>query len=792
MKFHYLSTRVFVCVNIFIASHQVLMFYSYRYQLNLLRVKLKSEAEDLDPHQTPCLLKSVKMLDTSQVLVIQFNVSSQYQDVFESVPRDIPPNITYDKPLNQLISRSVVFIIIGTLLLGTTEAQQQAPIRMGVLLEGSLRDLASNYVINKGAGETEAFLNTSGNLVVEDISTYDLAYSTISDMADRGFNYFITGADSQFDAAYDAAGDHPECFFLVAVNDHTNQERLPSLRKNMASFRRDLVAPFYLLGYIAGKVSTSVGFVVPGPPVENYYSVNAFFNGARASNAIFNLSVVSTSSYNDHDTALGAINILEQDQAITAVTQSQDDMLVSEHYLARGLNAFGSNGFAQDIRYGSRIFQSIVYDYSTIFSHFAQLIKDGNWQSTHYYATFANGFYQLSDYSYLVPAEAQADIALVFNKLVNNETDTYCCSANNLEFFDAQCVSYHDMLDMEEMYSSVTNYGYYAVPTTEVYDTAGVNNTFLAVSSIQILCGLIAIVACIIFRNKLPIAYSNILFCFGLALGAILVAVAILLWNLHEKNRGICVSRIWMASLGYTFIIGLMIVKNTRIYYKFEELLRKKSDKISPITPDRVYSWLSVLLIIDVILLAIYTGTGDPNKIDSLGLDGIGKYEYTQNCVNNLNGDITLYIILVYHGLQLLYGCYISWRTRRVDLEEFEETHEFSTVTYLISFTTFIVVPLMAGITSQRSRDAIISSVAIFTSFSSLLILLGSKFWKIYNPIQDDGLPKIALDKLPAKPKGHGISGVKNTNTNAVSEYSRNQFLTAVANPTGSSAMFDD
>ncbi|GAM17026.1 hypothetical protein SAMD00019534_002010 [Acytostelium subglobosum LB1] len=541
-----------------------------------------------------------------------------------------------------------------------------------------------------------------------------------------------------------------------------------------------------MLGYLAGLNFTRIGLVVPGPPTENYYTANAFFLGMQKANVASQVFVVSTSSYDDNDTATGAINILKS-LNIDAVTQSQLSMAVSEHFLdSYSAKAFGSNGYPYESILGDTVIQSIVMNFHVIFKTVGNSIIDGTFTSNNYYLDFNTGFYTLDRYSFLVSDSYINLSQQVFNTLAS-QTDVdahpYLCAAENVANYGSECITHHQMLSMKTLYSGVANQGFYAVPTTEVYDRQAINIAFIAVSSVQIFVAAIFVALCVVFANKLPILYSNLLFCFGLILGAVLVPVGIILYNTQLKTTGICVSRVWMISLGYNFLVGLMIIKNTRIYLKFKELLLKRSDVISPISPKTVYNWYGGLLLINVLLLALYTGLGGVSSYNSLGLDGIGRYEYTQNCVNNKRGDNLLYTLLVFHGLQLLYGCVMAWRTRVIDLEEFEETHEFNSCIYLISFTLFIVIPLMAGIESQRSRDAIISSMGIFTTFTTLIIIFGSKMWKVYKPVEDDGLPNVKMQQLPDRNRGK-------TSPYNHSTLTKSQFLTAVTNPTGSQSSY--
>ncbi|KAN0055136.1 hypothetical protein ACTA71_008229 [Dictyostelium dimigraforme] len=492
------------------------------------------------------------------------------------------------------------------------------------------------------------------------------------------------------------------------------------------------------------------------------------------------LSVVATSSYNDYDTATGAGRILLT-KDIEICTQSQTDMTVANMFLNASKYAFGTNGFPQSNIYGNRILQSVVHNFQVPFFEAATMVVNGNWTNGYnFFGDFNNEFFFLDYYSFLV------------DPVIKNNTDDLVKTLKDgiKPYIDGS--TYEKLLQQTKLSSGITDLGYYAVPTTEVYTTGSINKTFMAVSILEMaVCLIIGIIVVFFFNRNINIIYSTIPYCLTILLGASLVAVAILLWNLRNLNTHICTSKIWMASLGYNILIGFIIIKISLIYFKFKEMVKSKNEKISPIPFGRIVLWFIPFLIIDVVLLIIYSTSGNPGKIDSLGLDGIGRYEYTQNCVNNLTGDIILYIILVFHGLQLLYGCVIAWKSRIIDLEEFIETHDFATAIYLITFCSFIIIILMVGVTSTSNRNTIISACAIFSSFSCILIIFGSKFWKIYKPVEDDGLPQIKL-KPQKSYSGSGSgnsSGSKSKKTSAHSSTSGVKSGTSAPTQTSQSAM---
>eukprot|EP01133_Synstelium_polycarpum_P014086 gene14086-16608_t len=649
---------------------------------------------------------------------------------------------------------------------------------MGVLLYRDISDLSTDFQINHGTGLAEQALLISNTIVLEQINTPSLVRSSVEVLVTKGFNYIIIANEENADAAFSVASDYPDIYFVIAGQ----RSKLPHDR--IATIGINKISPFYLLGYIAGLQSHAIGLVVPGTPVENYYTTNAFYQGVMRADPTSQVYVVSTSSYNDADTANGAISLLSQ-QGVNIVTQSQYDNQVSTAFVANGTYSLGSNGYPQENILGNLVLQSIIHDYRLPLTGFGRQIQDNTWTANpSYYGDFNNEFFHLSKYSFLLDNEFRDKVQVVVNELMATTADKhpYLCSKSNEQEFGKECITNAEMLGMKQVYKGVVNMGYFSMPLTEVYDIRSINLAFIIVCGCQIGVAFIFICLVLPFAKRLPIFFAKPTFCLGIALGGMLVPTGILLWNLHNKTDSNCNARIWMVSLGYTFLIGLMSIKSTLIQLKFQDLIDKKSDLLSPIAPSRVYRAFAVLLVVNIVILAVYTGAGDVSAYNSLGLDGIGKYEYTQTCVNSGMGDRILYALLVFHGLQLLYGCVISWKTRIIDLIEFEETHDFSNAIYLMSFCLFIVVPLMAGISTERSQNTIISSVGIFTSFSALLIVFGSKFWKIYRPSEDDGQTQIKMQGLRTAPK-HDKTSPYNHST-----ATKNQFLTAVVNPTGSGA----
>lgn len=646
-----------------------------------------------------------------------------------------------------------------------TEAEE---VRLGLLLEGQISDLGINYNINHGLIETESLINITRSKVISNVVDDETTSDAIHFLLENGFNFIITTSDVQAVTALQIASIHTNIYFLIFVmTEQGSYSVAPHTR--VATYYYNEISPHYILGYLIGAAAQDlniqrVGMVVPGPPTENYYTSNAFYQGLIESNNTVEFMVIATSSYNDPDTSDGAYAILNY-MNIDVITQSQTTMSVAIPMMYQSKLALGTNGFPQSMIYGTKVIQSAVFHYSVPFVQHAQLILDDNWpeQSPVFFGDFKNGFIALDDYSYLISEPVRQ---LVNDKVTTiaaqplSETD-YLCNDLNIAAFGDRCISYDDMLmDSDKLYGQVNNLGYYAVPTSEVYATKSINTAFRAVSAVEIgTCIIIFAVIAVFFRHNVNFTYSTLPFCAALLLGACLVGVAIILWNLKELNAGICNARIWMASLGYTILLGMIIVKNTLIHRKFQSMIKTKNDKISPIPFKNVLMFFTPLLVITIVLLGVYTGIGEVDSEKALGLDGIGKYEYTQKCYNNSSGNVIVYVILIYHGLMLLYGCFITWETRVNDLEEFAEVHDFASSVYLITFCSFIIIPLMAGIQVHRNRETIISACGIFTSFSCILIIFGAKFWKVYKPVEDDGLPQIKLQNFRSNSQGKSSSG---------------------------------
>ncbi|KAK5584244.1 hypothetical protein RB653_005852 [Dictyostelium firmibasis] len=679
----------------------------------------------------------------------------------------------------KVIIKNLILLLVSCLYIFSNNVVNcQQEVRMALLLEGQVDDLGINYEVNQGLAETEALIQRAAK-VLNDVNGYDSTYDSIKSLLKQNppYNLIITSSESQMSAALDIASDYEDTYFLI-FGDIGDQE-LP--HSKVGTYYFNLVSPHFVLGFIAGGMGKSVGMVVPGPPTENYFTANAFYAGMKyygVSNP--SLSVVATSSYNDYDTATGAGRILLTKE-IDIVTQSQTDMTVANMFLNASKWAFGTNGFPQSNIYGNRIIQSVVHNFQVPFYEAANMVINNNWKSNYQFiGDFDNSFFYLDYYSFLV------------DPLLKNKTDDLISNIKGgLKPYLGNS-DYSQLLQQTTLSNGITDFGYYAVPTTEVYTTGSINKTFMAVSILEMaICVVIGVVVVFFFNRNIMIIYSTIPYCVTILLGACLIAVAIFLWNLRDLNTQICTSKIWMASLGYNVLIGFIIIKSSLIYFKFKEMVKSKNEKISPIPFGRIVLWFVPLLIVDCVLLIIYSTSGNPGKIDSLGLDGIGRYEYTQNCVNNLTGDIILYIILVFHGLQLLYGCVIAWKTRVIDLEEFIEAHDFATAIYLITFCSFIIVILMVGVTSTSNRNTIISACAIFSSFSCILIIFGAKFWKIYKPVEDDGLPQIKLkpQKSYSGTSGNSSGGSKSKKTSAHSSASGVKSGTSAPTQTNQSAM---
>lgn len=598
-------------------------------------------------------------------------------------------------------------------------------VRIAVITNGDIDDFGWSNTVNTGRVLMERNLQISGSYFAANILNEEQCFNLMLELVGKGYYLIISATSAHVNAAARAARLYPNVSFVQTGGSST----LP----NLSSLGWNGPDMYYAAGTFCGAMTTNnkIGFVHPGPPYASVGTLNAFYVGAKTANPNVEVYSVFTDTFLDPDRAAGACEIL-LDQGVTMLAGQQDDFTVQNYAMDNGFLAVGLNGYSLRDIFGEDIGVSMVRNWGGPLT----IYGNGTINATQYGtvfkrdipAAFASGFTYLDTLSYRVPD----NVRQLLNEgveLLKLPRKPYFCSPWVSEMGlnpNTSCLVNNTVFTSYAL-TSIRHLGTYHVP---LVDVPFPQNTALAIT---VLSALLLIFPCAIAaglyylrRDQVMLAASPLFL--GLVLvGSSMVYIAAITWALTPTEH-VCAARIWLPSIGATLAMGVMIIKNIRLWIIFDAQLRRVK-----IRDTKLLMWTSSLLIVDFILLALWTGLGKPRVDDQQGKDGLGTYEVRKICVTDEIGDDLLWAIIAFHISQLAVGCYVTFKIRVIDIEEFNESRPFGLCIYIVSLC-FIIAGILIGTTGSTYLQIVVIVAFSFLIGASavLFMLFAPKFLSIF------------------------------------------------------------
>ncbi|EFA83318.1 G-protein-coupled receptor family 3 protein 3 [Heterostelium album PN500] len=573
----------------------------------------------------------------------------------------------------------------------------------------------------------QIFININGDFKIK----MNIFNQTIEGLVKDGYNGIITTSTE-----FTAGTEYYAKLYINNTKLYWMTRGRSTNTTNLSYFTYNIGICQYIVGYFAGLWSKTgqIGYVAPGLPDVANYNANALFVGARAANPNATVHTWNTGGWYMVDEGIGATNDL-MSKGIDIVSQNQNDMTVEVEAMKHGLIGLGTNGYPFSRVYGPRIGFSFVNNWTMVFVNFTELIINDANHSTKTYGDFDN-FLSLDKFSFTVNTTIVDKVTAEIHRLIGmpREKHPYFCNEYNHYVWDGMgvytnnCMTTPQFFLLNDPYPGMTYYGYYQVPLTKIEDSNGLIYGYGITAGVLILICIVMI--CLIqkyntyhaIRSASPFFSINILF------GGIITYAAVIIYVI-PKSTVQCNVRFWLLAIGYSLLIGSLVIKNIRIWLIFRDSSRLQMRKI---TNTQLYPFVAALVGVMVVLLSILAAPsiGNHRAVDSN--NGLGKYEFEEICVMSNEGSIVLYVLLSVFALLIFMGVFVSWKIRIVDIEEFNESKQIANTLYAVLVSIFIVVPLMVSPQTQSSETIIICSSALFITTISLMILFIPKFYKVY------------------------------------------------------------
>ncbi|KYR00378.1 G-protein-coupled receptor family 3 protein 3 [Tieghemostelium lacteum] len=630
-------------------------------------------------------------------------------------------------------------------------------LKIAVILYGQPNDLGFNYQLTLSKVYVERFLKS------KKVSLFSVGIDScerfLESLADIGYNVIITTSEEHAPCAQEISLLYPDLYIMI--------RGLPQPTFNRSMFADvDYEAIYFLTGFFAGLMTKTnvLGFISPGAPIANDYPANTFFVGARQSNPDVTLLMFNIGSRSNAELSSGASKAL-YDMGVDVIGQSLNDMSVSMTSLEYGYIGMGTNGYDQRQIYGNKIDISLIMNWTMPYMELINAAKADKTKIKFYSGSLKNNFITL-EYGANVSDETRDVIEGMETQLKFNPVSKspYLCNPYNRFIFKnvstvTNCIDLAMYRTINDPYPGMTNFGNFSIPVVARNLPKTITRAFPVTSGVLIAICLILLLIIIVYRDSNSIRAASPLFCGLIVFGAIIVYSGIIIWSLPPSNL-FCNLRYWLVSIGFTTLIGSLVVKNFRIWLIFDN----PHLKTIKITNFQLFPWILTLEMANVILMGIITSRGQVESNRVYNIDDLTRYEYMQVCQMNQYGTVTLYVLLVYFALLLFIGLFVSWKLRIVDIAEFNESKTISSTLYTIFFILFSIVCLLVVPQYYINQTIILCIAGIFITSFSLFIIFIPKLLNLWSPTSQEKslIAEVRFTQKLSTPDGADLYKVQN------------------------------
>ncbi|KAM9977665.1 hypothetical protein ACTFIR_011536 [Dictyostelium discoideum] len=514
--------------------------------------------------------------------------------------------------------------------------------------------------------------------------------------------------------------------------------------KNLIQITYNYASINYISGMFAGlqTVKNKIGFLSPGSAANNNDSfVYAFWIGAKQVNPDVKFYYYNIGSYLDQDKTIAATQDLINIYGCDVIADTLDDFSAGNVAIQNNQYAMGTNGFPQRDVYGENVIFSYAYNWTKYFLPIAGSVANGTVPGK-WYADFNKednyNFYDLSfgfevsqntkdlliQKSRVLATTPRAGHPYYCNEYIEQYTKKYNLPT---QAANSSCVSTAGFFYINQPVGDMIYLGNYNIRLSKIEFSSSVQKGFSIVSGCLIAFVMLMMVGIVYYKDTPSIRSASPIFLNFSLIGGIIIYIGIIIWvgpiSTHQCN-----ARFWLVTLGFSTLIGSLVVKNFRIWLIFDN----PELKAIKITNYQLFPWVGLCLVINIVLMAILTSVGDLKAIEAQGIDSLGKYEFMTVCKMNSSGASTLYSILAYFAALLLVGVFVSWKIRIVDIEEFNESKAIANTLYAVSFCLFVIVPLMISPQEKQAETIILCVAGLFITTAALLIVFIPKFWRVF------------------------------------------------------------
>ncbi|XP_019613608.1 PREDICTED: gamma-aminobutyric acid type B receptor subunit 2-like [Branchiostoma belcheri] len=185
----------------------------------------------------------------------------------------------------------------------------------------------------------------------------------------------------------------------------------------------------------------------------------------------------------------------------------------------------------------------------------------------------------------------------------------------------------------------------------------------------------------------------------------------------------LCTVRTWMLTVGFTLAFGAMFSKTWRVHVIFTNTKMKKM----AIKDVKLFGIVAVLLLMDIVILTTWQVV-DPLTRGLQTFPAEPGREVTvvpvlEHCDSN-NFTLWLAVIFVYKGLLLIFGCFLAWETRHVNIPALNDSKYIGMSVYNVVIMCVIGAGISFVIKDRQNEAFVLTSLFIILCTTITLCLV--------------------------------------------------------------------
>ncbi len=323
--------------------------------------------------------------------------------------------------LTVLLALVMVFGLAACGNSGDSDAEATDEFKVGFIYIGSINDGGYTQAQHEGTlAMQEKFGGKVKAVWVEEVNDSDKSATidAATNLIDQGCKVIVGCSYGYMDALDELAKspDYADISFLHFSGNKMND-------KNFGNYFGATEEPRYLTGIIAGMMTETnkLGYVAAQPYTEVQIGINAFTLGAQSVNPDVEVKVVYINSWYDPEKERSAADELLA-QGCDIITQHCDTTGPQVAAAEAGAYAIGynlDNSKVEAIK--DAYLTSATWHHEQFLIPTIEKIMAGTWTPESYYGSMADGYVDLAPMTDLVPADVQAKVNEVKEKMKAGE-----------------------------------------------------------------------------------------------------------------------------------------------------------------------------------------------------------------------------------------------------------------------------------------------------------------------------------------------------------------------------------